>query len=134
MSNSLHRNRRGAILIVALLCLLVVMSLLGTMLLAALQSTRQLHAERDLRQCELLLQAGIERALTQVAKQPDYSGETQELATDEIIHQGTGRVTIEVTPATADAPAQLQVAAEYPADSEFSVRRSRTLSLPSNTN
>ncbi|WP_254510200.1 hypothetical protein [Anatilimnocola floriformis] len=48
-NQSLPRKRRGAILIVALLCLLVVMSLLGTMLLAALQSTRQLHAERDLR-------------------------------------------------------------------------------------
>lgn len=126
--------RRGTILIVALLCLLVIMSLLGTMLLAALQSTRQLHAERDLRQCELLLQAGVERALTQLAEQPDYQGETRELTAAEIINQGTGRITIAVTPATADAPPQLQVAAEYPAESEIAVRRSRTLSIPSNAN
>ena len=134
MSNSRHRKRRGTILIVALLCLLVIMSLLGTMLLAALQSTRQLHAERNLRQCELLLQAGIERAVVQIAKQPDYSGETQEIPSAEIIHQGTGRITIAVTPATTSAPAQLRVAAEYPADSEFAVRRARTLSIPANTN
>lgn len=127
-------RRRGTILIVALLCLLVVMSLLGTMLLAALQSARQLHAERDLRQCELLLQAGVERAFTQLGKQPDYQGETHELTAAEIINQGTGRITIEVVPATADAPSQLQVAAEYPADSEFAVRRSRTLSLLSKSN
>jgi type II secretory pathway component PulK len=127
-------RRRGTILIVALLCLLVVMSLLGTMLLAAMQSTRQLHAERDLRQCELLLQAGIERALTRLAEQPDYQGETHELTAAEIIDQGTGRLTIAVTPATSDGPSQLLVSAEYPAGSEFAVRRSRTISIPSNAN
>ncbi|WP_254512294.1 hypothetical protein [Anatilimnocola floriformis] len=134
MSKTSHHNRRGAILIVALLCLLVIMSLLGTMLLAALQSTRQLHAERDLRQCELLLQAGIDRALTQIAKQPDYRGETHEFSAADIIDQGPGRLVIEVTPATADSRVQIHIDAEYPADSEFSVRRSRTLSIPTNTN
>lgn len=124
-------NRRGTILIVALLCLLVVMSLLGTMLLAVLQSTRQLHTERDLRQCELLLQSGIERAFTQLARQPDYAGETEDIAAAEIIDQGSGRITITVNPTIADAPPQLQVAAEYPANSEFAIRRSRTFSLPS---
>ena len=134
MSKSLNTRRRGTILIVALLCLLVIMSLLGTMLLAALQSARQLHAERDLRQCELLLQAGVERALTQLAEQPDYKGQTYDLTAAEIINQGTGRITIAVTPATENTSAQLQIAAEYPAESEFAVRRSRTLSIPANAN
>lgn len=131
MSNSL-RQRRGAVLIVALVCLLVVMSLLGSMLLSALRSTRQLHAERDLRQCELLLQAGVDRAWLRIARESEYAGETRELAPADIINQGAGQITIAVQPATAQTPRQLQVTAEYPVGNEFSVRRSRTLSLPSN--
>jgi hypothetical protein len=101
-------------------------------LLSALRNTRQLHAERNLRQCALLLQAGVDRALLRMARDPGYTGETRELSPAEIIDQGAGQITIAVQSATADSPAQLKVAAEYPVGNEFSVRRSRTLSLSTN--
>ena len=55
-------RRTGAVLVVALVCLFIVMSLLGGMLKGALRERRQLGQQRDLRQTELLLEAGVDRA------------------------------------------------------------------------
>jgi len=122
-------QRRGSILVVALVCLLVVMSLLGHMLLAAVRNGRQLHAERDYRQCELLLQAGTDRGLTQLAADASYKGETYEIPAEEIIGQEAGRLTIQVTRDQDAESSQLNIIAEYPLGVVPSVRRSRQLQL-----
>lgn len=62
---SLHKecsHRRGAVLIVALVCMLVMMSIVGGMLQGAVLARRQLHEQRDLRQAEAILEAGADRA------------------------------------------------------------------------
>lgn len=123
---SSSRQRHGAALVAALVCLLIVTALLGNMLLGALQARRQMRKERDLRQCELLLQAGIDRAAFRLAEQPDYAGETWDLPTTSVIGQGDGQVTIEVARAP-DMPTQARVVAEYPLNGEHSIRRSHTL-------
>lgn len=129
--SSAIRRRRGSVLIVAMVCLLVVTSLLGQMLLSALRSGRQLHAERDFVQCELLMQAGVDRGHEKLARAADYAGEILDLPASEILGSGPGRITIEIQRLT-DAPLQLQVSAEYPVGNETSVRRSRTITLPNN--
>jgi hypothetical protein len=125
--------RRAAVLVAALVCMAIVMALLGSMLLAALRSSRQLHAERDLRQCELLLAAGLDRVAYRLAKDTDYRGETWTLPAGAIVAVGDGQVTIEVAEATQQQAPQLRVVAEYPTGSETSVRRSRTILLPFKT-
>ena len=126
-----HRLRpAGAVLIVTLVCLAVVMALLGSMLLALLRTGRQLHVERDLRQCELLLQAGLERAAYRLATRPDYRGETWTLGEDEIISAGKGQVTITREAGELGESRQLSVVAEYPLGTDSSIRRSRTISNP----
>jgi hypothetical protein len=125
-----RRRRRGAVLMAALVCLLIVMAMLNAMLQGALNARRQLHRERDLRQTELLLQAGIERAAFQFAANPAYRGETWELAAEEIAARGAGHVQIEVMPTTNGEPRPFRVVAEYPIGSETSIRRSHTLRLP----
>jgi hypothetical protein len=107
------------------------MTILGSMLLATLRSARQLHAERDLRQCELLLQAGLDRAVFRLAEEMDYRGENWTLPAAAIALRGDGLVTIEVSrPAATDSP-QVTVVAEYPTGSENSIRRSRMFQLQS---
>jgi Tfp pilus assembly protein PilX len=122
-------RRRGAVLVSALVCMLVVMALLGSMLLNTLSATRQMRMERELRQCELLLQAGLDRAAYRLSQDANYTGETWNLPTAEIIDRGDGLVTIAVTPSENDQPAHLHVVAEYPTGSEKSIRRSRSLEL-----
>jgi Tfp pilus assembly protein PilV len=120
--------QRGAVLVAALVCLLVVTTLLSTMLQTALRSRRQLHRERDLRQTELLLQAGMARAAFQLANQPEYRGEMWNLPAVAIVGSGGGQVTIDVS-IKSDAQAwHVEVMAEYPAGGEKSIRRSHAYS------
>jgi hypothetical protein len=128
-----ERSRRGAILIVALVCLLVVTGLLGTMLQGTLRAHRQLHTERDRRQTDLLLQAGMDRAAFRLANEPDYRGETWDLPAAAILGTREGRVTIAASHDSEQAPWQVYVLAEYPFGNDLSIRRSRTFEIMSPT-
>lgn len=120
-------QRRGTVLVAALVCMLIVMAMLGTMLVGTLRISRQMRKGRDHRQCELLLQAGLERAAFRLAEKPDYAGETWDLPGASIIGLGDGQVTIEVTRKSDELPPQIHVVAEYPTGSEHSIRRSETV-------
>lgn len=120
-------QRRGTVLIVALVCLLIVMALVGSLLQGTLRARRQLHAERDRRQTELLLQAGIERAAFRLAKEADYRGETWALPAESLLGTGEGQVTIKAARDAEDDPFEVNVVAEYPVGSVLSIRRSRTV-------
>lgn len=119
-------SSRGVVLVAALVCLLVVTGIVGGMLQSAVRARRQLHAERDLRQTELLLDAGAARAASRLANEPEYDGETWRLAAAEIIGRDAGVVTIRTAPADDENSWQAEVLAEYPAGGESSIRRTRT--------
>jgi hypothetical protein len=121
--------RHGAVLVAALVCLLVVTGIVGGMLRGAIHGRRQLHAERDLRQTELLLAAGVARAAHRLADEPEYDGETWRLDSEEIIGRGDGVVTIEASPSDDAESWQVTIVAQYPAGSELSIRRTRTLTI-----
>lgn len=123
------RRQRGVVLVAALVCLLIVTTMLGQMLLSVVRSGRQLHLERDRRQCELLLQAGIERAAHRAARDAEYSGETWRVPAADLLGQGDGEVKIEPVADENGSAARLHIVAEYPVGSEHSVRRSRTIEL-----
>jgi hypothetical protein len=122
-------ERRGTVLVAALVCLLVVMGILGAMLQGTLRAHRQLHRERDLRQTELLLQAASDRARYRLSNEPDYRGETWELPADAIAEKGAGRVIIEISPPVGQSARKAQLVAEYPLGGETSIRRSRTFQI-----
>jgi hypothetical protein len=133
LRRSANKRRKALVLVAALACLLIVMSLMGTMLQGALRTRRQLHAERDRRQAELLLQAGIERAARRMSTEPGYTGDTWDLSSDSIVARGTGRVTAMVSKSDNDQNASITVTAEYPLDRDFRVRRSRTYQVTAST-
>jgi hypothetical protein len=108
------------------------MMMLGGMLLAAVRSTRQLRRERDLRQCEHLLQAGIDRAAQRLTSDSAYRGETWSLPAPQIVGTADGRVAIEVADKEGRTQ-QVTVVAEYPLGDETSIRRSRTIVIPPRT-
>lgn len=114
--------RRGAVLIAALVALTVVMAMLGSMLQGTLRVRRQMHAERDLRQCQLLLRAGTQRVEFRRGQDAGYPGETWDLPAAAILGHGDGKVTIE--PAGEADSGAFRVTAEYPLGGETSIRRS----------
>lgn len=119
-------RRRGAMLVVALACLAIVMAIVGVMLQGALRARRQLHVERDLRQVELLLEAGLDRAAFQLASDYDYTGETWQIPASDLLGRGDGEVVIVATRSGDAEPWRVRVAAEYPVGTPTSVRRTRT--------
>lgn len=125
-----RRRRRAAVLIAALVCLGIVMALVGCMLLAAMQTGRHLHVQRDLRQCELLLAAGIARATSQSAANTEYRGEKWELSAEQIIGKAAGEVTIEIVPEPSGGKSQFLIVAEYPLGGAVAIRRSQTIVVP----
>lgn len=126
-------HHRGTVLVAALVCMAIVGALVGSMLLAALRASRQLHAERDLRQCELLLEAGLSRAAQRLATETDYRNETWTLAADQITGASDGQVSIDLLPASDTNPRSLRVTAEYPTGGETSICRSRVIVLSPKT-
>lgn len=127
MTSQTKPRRSGTILVAALVALVIVMALLGALLQGTLRARRQLHTERDRRQAELLLQAGLDRAAIAVASKTGYRGESWELPAESITGGGAGLVTIETSREAEGKPWQIHVVAEYPAGSERSIRRSRTI-------
>lgn len=136
----LHRPRHrrgGAILVVALVCLLVVMSIVAGMIKGALRERRQLHQYRDLRQTDLLVEAGADRAAARLAEDPEYRGETWRVPAEEISGNAAGEVTIEVARDESVEPTddegaptlRVRVSAEYPLVGVTSIRRTRTFTI-----
>ncbi len=128
-----RRARSGMAVIAALTCLLIVTAIIGSMLQSALRARRQLHAERDRRQTELLLQAGADRAALRLATEPAFRGDTWDLPAESIVGRGTGRVTTEVSRSANDSAWQVRVIAEYPLGRDFPIQRSQTFRIASVT-
>ncbi len=118
-------RRQGAMLVVSLACLAIVMAIVGVMLQGALRARRQLHAERDLRQVELLLEAGIDRAAFQLASNDNYEGETWRIPASGLLGSSDAEVVIVAERSAGAEPWQVRVAAEYPVGTAASVRRTR---------
>src|SRR5262245_53936887 len=116
------QRRYGAVLVAALVCLLVIMAIIGTMLRRTLLDYRQLHTERDLRQAELLLEAGVARAAARLAADANYRNETWNLPADAITNSGEARVTIALSPVAGQQALTATVTAEYPVGRETSIR------------
>jgi hypothetical protein len=68
-------RRRGTIVICVLACLIVATALVASSTQAALRSRKSVRLQQQLRQTELLCQAGVLRAAQQLKKSDSYTGE-----------------------------------------------------------
>lgn len=123
-------RHRGFAVVAALTCLLIVVSIVGSMVQGAIRARRQMHVERDRRQSEMLIVAGAERAMSRLGSDPEYVGDVWELPSEKIVGNGAGRVTCEISPLAGDGSRQLRVVAEYPTDRDFPIRRSQSFEIP----
>ena len=130
MTTRSNRPRRGTVLIAALVCKVVVIGLLGSLFQGSLRARRQLHAERDRRQTELILQAGVARAALQLRLDADYRGETWTLPAEAIAGTSAAQVTINTARDADNQPWSVHVVAEYADGGEHSIRRSCTILVP----
>lgn len=91
--------RRASVLVCMLVCVTIATALVTATLQSALRARRELRLHRQLQQTELLLTAGLERAVARLSSDATYPGETWELDPATLPNYPPGCVTIEVTAA-----------------------------------
>lgn len=101
------QGRQGSVLVCMLACLAVVVGILSATLHTALQSRRAMRTQHHLRQTELLLTAGVKRAMRKLSVSQDYRGETWRL--DHETFRGVAGAEVEITidPDREDAAAEV---------------------------
>ena len=75
MNQMKSRSRSGTILICVLVCLGIVITLVMTTMQSSLLGRREVRMQRQLIQTEFLCEAGVQRAVQQLKKTPEYKGE-----------------------------------------------------------
>lgn len=93
---TLARRRTGAVLVSVLACLVVTTAIAALTVRQSLEARRQGRVERQLRQTQYLLDAGIRRAAERLRADASYSGETWQ-PTVALARFGDVRVEIRVT-------------------------------------
>jgi Tfp pilus assembly protein PilX len=124
------RERRGAVLAVALIVFLLCTAILCTLLEGVIRHERQVRDHRQLDQAVWLADAGINRAVAQLRQTDTYRGETWKVAAEELGGALGGKVTITVQP-NDQQPGELRVLAQadYPDDDVHRVRQSRETTI-----
>lgn len=123
---SSRQERRGAVLVCVLVCLLCVSALVANMMRSIIRVQQQLKLEQASRQVELLLDAGRTRAAYRLATDTAYLGESWRPQPDAFTpNRDPAVVTIGVEPAADQQTYLVRVTAEYRGVSPHSVRRSQ---------
>lgn len=133
-----HAQRRGAILVAALVCLLVVAMVAGLVTQRLIRAKRGQVQRVAAWQAEWICESAAQRAVAALAVDSGYRGENWTISADELGeaagHVATaGRAAITIAPLreSGEQPRGWRVAIEarYPADGPWSVRRSREFTI-----
>jgi type II secretory pathway component PulK len=133
--NALRKhNRRGSALLIALVCLIVITIVSGTLLRQGIQARGQLRAEERRLQARWLAESGLERAAARLADDAGYTGETWTISADALADPWPGQVTIAVAP-VAGHPARrlVTVRADYPSGATLRARHSAQATIDRNS-
>lgn len=125
---TLRGRRTGAVLIAVLACLVITTAIAALTVRQSLEARRQGRVERQLRQTQYLLDAGIRRAAERLRADASYSGETWE-PTAALARFGDVRVEIRITGTDDEDTASEDTASEDTA-SEDATREEPTADDP----
>ena len=120
----------GARCVAVLVCMTIASVVVLNMLRTTIMEQRQLRTQRQHLQAERLAAAGLDRAVAQLQQSATYSGETWQIAAEELGGASAGSVTIRVEPIN-DRPQERTIAvqADYPDDPLHRVRKNRESSV-----
>ena len=116
-------------MIVAMVCLVLASTLLGTLLRMAWIGRTQAKIEAAALQAEWLAESGLERAAAKLADDANYAGETWNVAAEDLDTRHAGQVEIQVAPSQQSGQKSIQVTAQYPAGQTPSATRSKRIEV-----
>jgi Tfp pilus assembly protein PilX len=118
-----NHNRRGAILLVVLVCLIVITLMCVALLRQGIMGRGQVQSEERRVQARWLAESGLERAASRLASDAGYQGESWKIKSDAIGGRWPGLVTITVASVKGHPARRLvQVQADYPSDATLRAR------------
>jgi Tfp pilus assembly protein PilV len=122
------------VLVAVLVCLAIATALVTSTVRSALDGRRAMRTQHQLRQTELLLAAGVQRArrqwqATSADQAADYRGETWTLSPRVIPHVESAQVKIEITPAAEKALREVHVTARLLVAADKVIQRSTSFSI-----
>jgi hypothetical protein len=118
LQQSAWHHRRASVLVCVLVCMAVATALVLATTRSALRARREVQTQRQLRQVEFVLEAGIQRAARRLAADAKYSGETWILSDTSVPGLDSAQIVIGVS------PREVQVVARLPAEGPIVVQRS----------
>lgn len=119
--------RRGALLIMALICLAIASLLTAALIQAMILSQRQLVIEEDRVQAEWLARSALGHAWNRLQRQSSLSPETWNLTSKDLDAQAAATINIEVRNDAADAATRvITVYVEYAPVASRVIRATRT--------
>ncbi|MGE5191606.1 MAG: hypothetical protein ACM3U2_03835 [Deltaproteobacteria bacterium] len=119
-------SRRGAFIVVVMVCLLVAGMLVASLLKLALLQDRQLVYEQARLQAAWLAEAGLDRAAGRLAREPAYAGETWDIDADQLGGGDAAAVVIRVQiEETRPQQRTIVVEAHFPAEGPYQARLTR---------
>lgn len=127
------QSRRGAAIVMVMICLLLVSMLGASLLKLALSERKQTIRQYHQTQADWLAESAADRAVARLLSGPEYTGETWEISAADIGDGKSGRAVIEVvspeSPATdqrVEVRKQVDIVVDYPDDEVNRVRIRRT--------
>ncbi len=129
VQRALPHDRQASILVCVLACMVVAMALVVSTTRSALRARREVRTQRQLRQVEFVLEAGIQRAARQLSNHAEYRGETWNLSPTATAGLDSVQVEIEVSSIDGARPRQVKVVARLPAESPTLIQRSYTFPI-----
>jgi len=130
----LGRHRRGTILVLAMVCVAITMSIMMLLVRSALSHHAAQTTHVNAAQANWLVESGFERATAKLAVDPSYTGETWEILpgefgeTESDASASPAVVRIEVEPAeNGSREREIHVTADYPNSTAHRVRRGKQI-------
>ncbi|HUY91369.1 MAG TPA: PilX N-terminal domain-containing pilus assembly protein [Pirellulales bacterium] len=126
--NRQSQNRRGAVLVIALVAITIFAMVGGALVRLAVMERKTVDGQQRQRQARRLAEAGVARAAARLASDPAYRGETWSLAGAEAVAGQPAQVTIEVNE-VPEKPGwrRITAAADYPSDAAARARERQVL-------
>lgn len=122
--------RRGAVLVIVMVCLMLISLLMASLLKSALLQRRQIVKEQNRVQAEWILESALERAALQRLQDPKYQGEIWKINPDELGTRYAGSAEIILNREGTDKNRiSIQARVTYPESTPFSVTRTKKVIL-----
>ncbi|QDT88475.1 hypothetical protein [Gimesia algae] len=125
-----EKTRRGAVLVIVMVCLLLISLVMASLLKSTLLQRRQMLKEQLLVQADWLVESALERAAQQRLTNPEYRGEVWQIDPEELGTRYAASAEIVLKPeGEADRRLSIQARIKYPDNQTETITRTKKIIL-----